>query len=241
MANWLSNGGTESSDTETGSYIFSGYDVVSKRTLNASYVLPNDDEWYKAAYYDPTKNGTGGYWQFPPKTDDPNQMVSELPAGGPFSANFNNVAVSGENPNGTTDVGAYTAAVSHYGTYDQAGGTWEWNEPADPTTKVTSRRGGSQGNAVARLAAGVIASNGINKGGASVNQGFRLALVPPAPEAPQLTIVQLTATTIRISWTGSGTLEAASSTGGAWTAVANAGNPYLVNPTEAARYFRVRQ
>ena len=239
MANWLSNGGTETSDTETGSYTFTGYDTVSKRTANASYVLPNDDEWYKAAYYDPTKNGTGGYWQFPPKTDDPNQMVKELPPGGPYSANFDNVNAG--NGNGTTDVGAYTSAASYYGTFDQAGNTWEWNEPADPTTKVTSRRGGSQGNAIARLAAGVIASNGINKGGATVNQGFRLALVPPAPEVPKLTIVQLTATTVRISWTGAGTLESASTTTGVWTAVPNASNPHLVNPTEAARFFRVRQ
>ena len=43
----------------------------------------------------------------------------------------------------------------------------------------------------------MIASNGINKGGATVNQSFRLALVPPAPEVPKLTIVQLTATTQR--------------------------------------------
>ncbi|MBL9126442.1 MAG: SUMF1/EgtB/PvdO family nonheme iron enzyme, partial [Verrucomicrobiales bacterium] len=91
MANWLGNGGTTESDTETGTYTFSGYDVVSTRNANADYFLPTDDEWYKAAYYDPTKNGTGGYWQYPPKTDDPAKMVAEPPPGGPFSANFDNV------------------------------------------------------------------------------------------------------------------------------------------------------
>jgi formylglycine-generating enzyme required for sulfatase activity len=240
MANWLNNGATETSDTETGSYTFSGYDVVSRRNPEAHYALPNDDEWYKAAYYDPTKNGTGGYWQFPPKTDDPNQMVAELPPGGPHSANFNNVNAG--DGNGTTEVGAYTAASSYYGTFDQAGLAWEWNEPADPTTKSTSRRGGSQGNAIARLAAGVIASNGIGDGGQSVNQSFRLALVPPRPAPPRLTIEYLTATTVRITWTGGGTLQSAATVLGPWNAVAgNPASPYLVNPAGPGQYYRVRQ
>jgi formylglycine-generating enzyme required for sulfatase activity len=240
MANWLNNGGTSTSDTETGSYTFSGYDVVSRRTASARYVLPSDDEWYKAAYYDPTKGGTGGYWQYPPKTDDPAVMVKELPPGGPFSANFDNVAAG--DGNGTTDVGAYTAASSYYGTFDQAGNTWEWNEPLDPTTKVASRRGGSQGNAIARLAAGAIASNPITKAGASVNQGFRLGLVPPPVLGTVLNIERVTATTVRITWDGGGVLESASSITGPFTAVEGApGSPYLVNPSEVAKFYRVRK
>jgi formylglycine-generating enzyme required for sulfatase activity len=243
MANWLNNGATPTSDTETGSYTFTDYDVVSTRTANARYVLPSDDEWYKAAYYDPTKNGTGGYWQFPPKTDDPAKMVKELPPGGPFSANFDNVNAG--DGNGTTDVGAYTAASSYYGTFDQAGNTWEWNEPLDPTTKTASRRGGSQGNAIARLAAGAIASNGINKGGASVNQGFRLGLVPQPTLVtlpPKLTVERVTATTVRITWAGGGVLESASTVNGAYTAVdANPTSPYLVNPSDSAKFYRVKK
>jgi formylglycine-generating enzyme required for sulfatase activity len=238
MANWLNNGATPTSDTETGSYTFTDYDVVSRRTANARYVLPSDDEWYKAAYYDPTKNGTGGYWQYPPKTDDPAKMVKELPPGGPFSANFDNVAAG--DGNGTTDVGAYTAASSYYGTFDQAGNTWEWNEPLDPATKTASRRGGSQGNAIARLAAGAIASNGINKGGASVNQGFRLALVPPPVQGARLTVERVTATTLRITWTGGGRLESATAVTGPFSAIdGNPASPYLANPSEATRFYRV--
>jgi hypothetical protein len=240
MANWLNNGATETSDTETGSYTFTSYDVVGKRTPNARYVLPSDDEWYKAAYYDPTKNGTGGYWQFPPKTDDPAKMVAELPPGGPFSANFDNVNAA--DGNGTTDVGAYTAASSYYGTFDQAGCTWEWNEPVDPTTKLTSRRGGSQGNAIARLAAGAIASNGIDKGGATVNQGFRLALVSPTSVPPTLIIESLSTASVQITWTGNGTLESSPTVSGPWTPVqGNPASPYQVNPTGTSRYYRVSQ
>ncbi len=238
MANWLNSGAKDGSDTETGSYTFTGYDDVSRRTSSGRYVLPNDDEWYKAAYFDPTKNGTGGYWQYPPKTDDPAKMVKELPPGGPYSANFDNVN-PGEG-NGTTDVGAYTSASSYYGTFDQAGCTWEWNEPQDPGTKVASRRGGSQGNAIARLAAGAIASNPINKGGASLNQGFRLALVPPPAQGAKLSVEKLTATTLRITWTEGGKLESAGSVNGPYTPVdGNPASPYLTSPANAAMFYRV--
>ena len=181
-----------------------------------------------------------GYWQYPPKTDDPNKMVAELPPGGPFSANFNNVP--GTDGNGTTDVGAYTAAASYYGTFDQCGLSWEWNEPADPTTKRTSRRGGSQGNNVARIAAGAIADNAITKGGATVNQSFRLALVTPAP-APtpsKLTVERVNASTVRVTWTGSGRLQSATTINGGWSNVDGAtGNSYDASATGAAKYFRV--
>jgi formylglycine-generating enzyme required for sulfatase activity len=238
MANWLNNGATPKSDTETGSYTFTGYDVVSRRTANARYVLPSDDEWYKAAYYDPTKSGTGGYWQYPPKTDDPAKMVKELPPGGPFSANFDNVAAG--DGNGTTDVGAYTSASSYYGTFDQAGNTWEWNEPLDPASKTASRRGGSQGNAVARLAAGAIASNPITKAGATVNQGFRLGIVPPPQVGATITVERLTATSVRITWNGGGRLESASAVQGPYAAVdGNPGSPYLTSPAGGPRFFRV--
>ncbi|MBM3845598.1 MAG: hypothetical protein FJ405_04845, partial [Verrucomicrobia bacterium] len=172
MANWLSNGGREDSDTETGTYTFSGYKAASARNPNANYFLPTDDEWYKAAFYDPTKGGVGGYWQYPMRTDAPNQLVSELPPGGPFSANFNSVnAANG----GTTDVGAYTAASSYYGTFDQAGNTWEWQEPARAGAQRTSRRSGSWANAINRLSANVIADNDIGNAGQSEHQSFRLA------------------------------------------------------------------
>ena len=240
MANWLSNGAREDSDTETGTYTFTAYDVLSKRNANADYFLPTDDEWYKAAYYDPTKNGTGGFWQYSPRTDDPNKMLAELPPGGPFSANFN--SIPGTDGNGTTDVGAYTAAASFYGTFDQSGLSWEWNEPLDPTTKRASRRGGSQGNNVARIAAGAIADNAITKGGASANQSFRLALVTPspAPVPAVLTVTRVSATQVRVTWTGSGVLQSTTAIGAPWTNVpGNPANTHDVTVGEGSVLFRV--
>ena len=153
-ANWLHNGATPASDTETGVYNFSAEFVFTPRDPNALYFLPTVDEWYKAAYYDPTKGGSS-YWVYAVRTDDvyspptqTNGLRAELPPGGAFSANFDNAAAV--NANATTDVGAYTGASSYYGTFDQSGNQWEWAEPVGSQTS-TRRMGGSQGNNAARL------------------------------------------------------------------------------------------
>lgn len=76
--NWLHNGkpvgvpGT--STTEDGVYtlvnsIIQGTNKPSPNNKN-SYWLPSEDEWYKAAYYDPNKNGAGaGYWAYATQAD----------------------------------------------------------------------------------------------------------------------------------------------------------------------------
>ena len=64
MSNWLHNGGLSSSDTETGAYTLNGAVVgLFTKNINANYWIPNEDEWYKAAYY---KGGNlnAGYWGF---------------------------------------------------------------------------------------------------------------------------------------------------------------------------------
>lgn len=55
--NWLHNGkpsgGPDASTTESGAYEFSGRRLVEPRNSAARYFLPSEDEWYKAAYFDP--------------------------------------------------------------------------------------------------------------------------------------------------------------------------------------------
>ena len=46
--NWLHDG-----DTEDGAYSFTGKTTVGPRKAGARYFVPTEDEWYKAAYYDP--------------------------------------------------------------------------------------------------------------------------------------------------------------------------------------------
>ena len=58
FANWMNNG-QGNGDTETGAYPLVGgrypiNGVTVTRNAGATIVLPNEEEWYKAAYYDPT-------------------------------------------------------------------------------------------------------------------------------------------------------------------------------------------
>jgi hypothetical protein len=74
--NWLSNskpnsGGLAVNSTETGVYSLNFTNPLVKPTASNKtyYWIPDRDEWVKAAYYDPTKNGTGGYWLYATQSD----------------------------------------------------------------------------------------------------------------------------------------------------------------------------
>ena len=110
MANWLHNGGTSTSSTETGAYTLNGAtEGIIPRNQAATWWIPRESEWYKASYYDPTlNNGAGGYYAFPTKSnlqpvDEPN------PPGAANSANYNSRRKEGDK---LTVVGAYTGSAS---------------------------------------------------------------------------------------------------------------------------------
>jgi formylglycine-generating enzyme required for sulfatase activity len=77
--NWLHNnkpsGSQNSSTTEDGAYTLNGAinnaELITKN-VGAKYWIPTEDEWYKAAFYDPNKYGDGspGYWLYSTKSDD---------------------------------------------------------------------------------------------------------------------------------------------------------------------------
>ena len=50
--NWLHNGATDTSDTENGAYTINPLGSVA-RNAGAKYWIPSENEWYKAAFYDP--------------------------------------------------------------------------------------------------------------------------------------------------------------------------------------------
>jgi formylglycine-generating enzyme required for sulfatase activity len=121
--------------TELGAYTLGG--AVSGsilKNVNARDWIPTEDEWYKAAYYDPNKGGpgTGGYWTYATRSDTaPGNVVGS----GANRANYNNgvyaVTQSGSYSapqNYLTDVGAFTDSASAYGTYDQNGDVYQWND-----------------------------------------------------------------------------------------------------------------
>ncbi len=229
FVNWLNNGGTANSDTETGSYQFAGYSAVGGRLPAGRIVLPNDNEWYKAAYYDPNKDGTGGYWLYPTRTSDPNVLNFQAPPGDQFTVCF----LPATEP---CDGDAFTLASSYFGTYHQAGNVWEWNEPVRPESGRTRRSGGSWGNNSARLAASVNADNDMGNGGQSEFQGFRIAQV----DASGGLVIVREGNFGRIQWTGGGALESAPSLQGPWTRVDGAtASPFSVPlNAAAARFFR---
>ena len=113
FCNWLSNGQGKG-DTENGPYTIKDNQVTVPdhaalaKGDAAKWVMTSENEWYKAAYYDPTKAGGAGYWQFPVKSDT-------APA-----ANLNS--------NAPSDGGSFKDSPSPYGTFDQGGNAWEYND-----------------------------------------------------------------------------------------------------------------
>ena len=81
FANWLNNG-QGNGDTETGAYTLLGGTPTPSNGLSiirnpgATWFLPSENEWYKAAYYDP---GTGSYFQNPTSSDT--APTAEAPPG----------------------------------------------------------------------------------------------------------------------------------------------------------------
>jgi formylglycine-generating enzyme required for sulfatase activity len=137
FCNWLTNGqpsGAEGNGTtETGLYTLNGATTVAQltaitRNTGAGYAIPTENEWYKAAYYDPSLNGgAGGYWTYPTKSNTaPNNSLALAPT----EANDANYYINGytDPKNYLTAVGTFAATPGPYGTFDQCGDVYQWNE-----------------------------------------------------------------------------------------------------------------
>jgi len=136
FVNWLHNGATEGSDTETGAYTLSGATngPPPAKNADAKWWIPTENQWYKAAYY---KGGglNAGYWLYPTQSDlAPGNNIgnganqANYYAAGKFAV----TQASNLSPslNYLTGAGAFSATLGPYGTYDQAGNVWEWNDLA---------------------------------------------------------------------------------------------------------------
>ena len=85
FCNWLQNGqpiGAEGTGTtETGAYTLNGAITDSAlmaitRNAGATYFIPSENEWYKAAYYN-RGDQCGGYWSYPTQSNTaPSNMLS---------------------------------------------------------------------------------------------------------------------------------------------------------------------
>ncbi|MBX7169059.1 MAG: formylglycine-generating enzyme family protein [Pirellulales bacterium] len=141
FANWLHNG-QGSGDTEAGAYtLLGGTPTPSNsasiaRNLGATWFLTSENEWYKAAYYQPFAEGgdVDNYWRYPTASNSlptiaAADLVGNISNPGAKVANYENGADwNGQNGNVTTVGNAGPLSESFYGTSDQGGNVSEWTE-----------------------------------------------------------------------------------------------------------------
>jgi len=190
FANWLHHGGGPG-DTETGAYLISKDGGLASREADARIWIPNENEWYKAAYYQPQATGgpPGSYWRYPTRSD----LAPKLAKPGDPGLNLANfLADTRPQPNGgilrgfsdVMPVGSFPGSSSHYGTLDQAGNAWEWIETAVFDTQRIIR-GGSMCGSHEKLLSTVRTSTSPAK--RYPDTGFRLArAMPKAGDTPNL-------------------------------------------------------
>ncbi len=136
FCNWLQNGqptGLEGpGTTETGAYTLNDYNGNDGRTITrnsgATWYLPSENEWYKAAYYNPSN---ASYWLYP--TQSNTAPINILSSTGTNNANLHDAYGTGNGGytdpvNYLTPVGAFADSPGPYGTYDTGGNVWEWDE-----------------------------------------------------------------------------------------------------------------
>lgn len=148
FANWMSNGrpsgAQKKTTTENGAYNLNGVataNSVSKNATNPNtglaptFWIPLENEWYKAAYYSPNYGGSGigGYYLYATQSDTaPGTTIGSSPN----QANYNYFLLGQ-----VTDVGLFSGSGSFYGTFDQSGNVYQWND-LDGTAETRGVRGG---------------------------------------------------------------------------------------------------
>ena len=149
FANWMSNGqpsgAQTSTTTENGAYnvngATSGNAVAANATnpntgLAPTFRMPLENEWYKAAYYSPNYGGAGvgGYYTYATQSDTPPGTTI---GSSPNQANYNGAIGH------ATDVGSFSGSGSFYGTFDQSGNVFQWNDLDGTAGSERGWRGGA--------------------------------------------------------------------------------------------------
>ena len=169
FVNWLENG-QGSGGTETGVYnITNG--TAETRAAGASYFIPSEDEWYKAAYHQPIAEGgdVDNYWLYPTSSNT-------APIGGVEAQIVPRLI------DDVLDVGSFDA--NFYGVFDMGGNVSEIHEALMLGGAFRGRRGGSLANeqsilrSIERFAMGPTTE--------FTTSGFRIARSIPTPASATL-------------------------------------------------------
>lgn len=169
FCNWLHNGAETGGDTENGAYTLLGGTTIPsngttvQRNAGAMFAVPTEDEWYKAAYYEPGGD-TDDYWLYPTRSNSAPNASS--PPGTAPAVNSNQAVGS------VTDVGAYTTTVGFFGTFDMAGNVRELLETRGAGSSRIVRGGSWFGVATDMQANGPQTSTAGNSG---LDLGFRVS------------------------------------------------------------------
>lgn len=200
FANWMSNGQPNGpqgpTTTENGAYDLvnvAPFTAPALNTINPNtgaaprYRIPTENEWYKAAYYRGGGTNTG-YWKHATQSDlDPGNAIGSTTnqanyyAGhvtGSFSVTQTSAEFFSSQQNYLTNVGAFTGSAGAYGTFDQTGNVWEWNDLDGAASGNRGLRGGSWNDGWANMSSAARSSNFFFIEDSFI--GFRLAGLAPS-------------------------------------------------------------
>jgi len=214
FTNWLQNGQPtgeqNSTTTESGTYTLSGGttntalmavavpDATQRATWaatgSAHWLLTSEDEFYKAAYY---KGGgtNAGYWDYPTSSNTApgRDLADALGNNANYYTGYDPYPIDSDKF--TTLAGEFQSSASPYGTFDQGGNVWEWNDAIISGSGV-GLRGGSFDSAKRTLASSyrkdIDPQNELNY------VGFRVASVPE----PSTFVLFGVGAVIVLGWTG---------------------------------------
>lgn len=202
FVNWLHNGATNGASTESGAYSLNTATngIAVARSSEASWWIPTEDEWYKAAFY--RAGGTnGGYWRYPTGSETP---PGNLPGQQPNQANyyagiFSTTRMSGYSAadNYLSPVGIFQSSPSPYGTFDQGGNLLEWTDSGSGADRFL--RGGHWATPVESLGSSERFSDSVHAESSVV--GFRVAgAVGPRFDATDVHTVARTGAVLELGW-----------------------------------------
>lgn len=179
FVNWVHNGQGEG-DTDTGAYTLSENTGIIIKNVEATVWLPSEDEWYKAAYFDPRTGASGdNYWLYPTQSDTMPSPAIANPVGGVLNpgANVANYLLGADwrNLNGNVTTVGSAGANNYFGTADQGGNVYEWNDAV-----ISGQLRGMRGGAWISVPGELDASGRADSDPATEVDfiGFRVAAVP---------------------------------------------------------------